>query len=244
MFDWETGLPAHNGIVEATSNFGKPDSITYMAFTDSAGAFDVGPLAAGTYHLRGFIDADNNQALGVVEKWDTLTVTIAATRPIVEVLAIQRDTASPGIQRVEVADSGFVRITLDKPWDPKTALATSMVVLQRQDSASIPIDAVMTDAQAQALRPKADSARDTTRRQPTLPRPLPDTISTRPPLPKPSRPAPERVIVAHLSAGASLTPGEKYVVTVRGIPNLLGHSGIARQEFTVPKPPPPPKPPR
>src|ERR1043166_7680331 len=111
VFDWETGAVARNGIVEATANYGTKDSVTWIAFTDSSGAFDVGPLGPGTYHVRGFIDADNNQALGVVEKWDSVTVTLSNARPTLELLAIQRDTAAPGIQRVEVGDSGFVRIT-------------------------------------------------------------------------------------------------------------------------------------
>jgi hypothetical protein len=247
MFDWELGAPVRVGIVEATKDIGTPDSLTFVAFVDSSGAFDVGPLGPGTYRVRGFIDTDGNQQVGILEKWDTTTVTLTDHSQPLELLAIQRDSASVGIQRVDVMDSSWIKIVLDKPYAPSFRISPAILTLQQEDSTKIPLQGVMTEAQADSTRPKSAAPKDTTIRSAVpplpVPRPLPDTISTRPPAPKPSRPAPLRAIVAHLSAGARLVPGARYVVTIHDIPNLVGRVASPRGEFVVPKPPPPPKPP-
>lgn len=243
VFDWQINTAAPAATVEAIAHAGTKDSVVYIAIADSTGRYDIGPLDSGTYLVRGFIDADNNRAIGPLEKWDTLSVTVTDHRPVVELRVIQRDTAPPGIQQVAVMDSTWIRITLDKPFDPTTTLQPALVVLKRADSSVVEVIAVMTEARAQATRPRPDSTRDTTRRAAPVPTP-PAAVSTLPPTPKPSVPPPERVIVLHLGPGAALKPDSQYVVTVRGIRNLIGHAGSASFEFTVPKPPPPvPKPP-
>jgi hypothetical protein len=243
VFDWQTSRPAGSATVEAIANAGTKDSLSYLAITDSTGRFDVGPLDAGKYLLRGFIDADNNRAIGPLEKWDTVTVDVTDHRPVVELLTIQRDTAPIGIQRIEVMDSTWLRVTLDKPFDPRTTLQPALVILKRADSSEVTIAGVMTEGRAASERPRPDSTprRDSTRR-PTPPRPL-DTVSTRPPAAKPSLPPPEQVIVVHLGLGGAVKPEGKYIITIRGIRNLVGRAGTSSYEFSAPKPPPPPPPP-
>jgi hypothetical protein len=243
VFAWETSAPATAALVQAVVNPGRKDSTIFLAFTDSAGRFDLGPLDVGKYLVRGFIDADNNRTLGVLEKWDTTTVDVVGHSPVVELRAIQRDTAPVGIQRVEVLDSAWVRVALDKPFDPTTTLSPAFVVLRRADSTEVPIAGVMSEAAAAAARPKVSAPVDTNRVP--LPPPPIDALSTRPPVAKPSIPPPERAIVVHLAPGNVFRPDERYTITVRGLPNLVGHVGTATQEFSVPKPapqkPPPPR---
>jgi hypothetical protein len=244
VFNWESNAPAPAALVQAIVHAGTKDSLIYLAFTDSTGRFDLGPLGVGKYLLRGFVDADNNHALGVLEKWDTATVDVIGHSPVVELRVIQRDTAPVGIQRVEVLDSAWLRVALDKPFDSRTTLSPAIVVLKRADSADVPIAAVMTEAQAATERPKPPAARDTSRVPLPSPPPPIDTLSTRPPQPKPSIPPPERVIVVHLAPGSVFKPEERYAITIRNISNLVGHLSSASQEFVVPKPAPPKPPPR
>jgi hypothetical protein len=249
-FDWQANTIAPSTTVEAIAHAGTKDSVVYIGVADSTGRFDVGPLDTGKYLVRGFIDADNNRAIGPLEKWDTTSVEVTDHRPVVELRVIQRDTAPPGIQQVAVMDSTWIRLTLDKPYDPTPTLQPALVALKRRDSSTVDVAGVMTEARAQSERPRADSARDTTARRPaaagqppiTTPQPI-APVSTLPPAPKPSMPPPERVIIVHLAPGFALKPDSQYVITLRGIRNLIGHAGSASFEFTAPKPPPPPKPP-
>lgn len=237
VFDWQASTPAPSATVEAIANAGTKDSLSYIAFTDSTGQFDVGPLDPGKYLVRGFIDGDNSRTIGPLEKWDTVTVTVTDHRPVVELLAIQRDTAPPGIQRVEVLDSMWIRLTLDKPYDPRMILQPAFVILKRADSTEMQVAAVMSESQAASLRQKPDT---TTPARPLPPRPAAlDSISTQAPAVRPSINPPEQVIVVHLAQGAALQVDGKYAITIRGIRNLVGHSGSASYEFVVLKPKPP-----
>lgn len=239
VFDWQSNSAATSATVEAVANAGTKDSLAYIASADSTGRFDVGPLAAGKYLMRGFIDADNNRAIGPIEKWDTVTVDVTDHRPVVELLAIQRDTAPPGIQRIEVMDSTWLRVTLDKPFDPRTTLQPALVVVKRADSTDVLIAGVMTVSQAAAERTQPDTTPRATLPPPSLrPAPTRDSVSARPPAPKPSFPPPDRSFVVHLGPEGALTPEGKYAITIRGIRNLVGHAGTASYEFTAPKPPP------
>ncbi len=239
VFDWQASAPASLATVEAIANAGTKDSLTYIGIADSGGRFDVGPLGQGKYLMRGFIDADNNQMIGPLEKWDTVTVEVADHRPVVELLAIQRDTAPIGIQHVDVVDSNGtrLRVTLDKPFDPRTQLLLASVTLERADSSEVPIARVMTDSQAttELARPDTNKSRDTTKRPVPAPG-LQAPPSTRPPAPRPSLPPPQLAIVVQLAPGAAVKPESTYAITIRGIPNLIGKVRPASYEFRVPKP--------
>lgn len=236
VFDWQAGTFAPGAIVEAVANPGTADSTIYIAVTDSLGQFDVGPLAPGRYFIRSFIDADRNRDRGVIEKWDTTTVNVTDHRPSIELLAAQRDTAIVGIQSVQALDSVWVRIALDKPYDPRVQLAFTMVSIKRADSSDVQVEAVMPEERMQVLR----QVRDSTAARPStdpIPPPPTDIPSTRPPTARPSLPIPQTVIVARVSALTPLKAGERYTITVRALPNLLGRSGSSAGVFDGPRPP-------
>jgi hypothetical protein len=236
VFDWVAGAPAANAVVDAIINPGKEDSLIFRGLADSLGQFDVGPLDAGTYLVRAFIDADRNRERGVLEKWDTTTVAITNVRPALELLAAQRDTAAIGISRVEAVDSLWLRIALDKPFDPRSQLLGTMVSIRRADSTDVPVAAVMTEAQAAFLRPRPDS----TKAGVTAAPPLRPNSAAAPPPPRPRLAQPENVIMVQLQRGVQLRPGEKLSVTVRALKNLLGNTGTSTAVFEVPKPASPP----
>jgi hypothetical protein len=236
VFDWTAGNPAAGAVVEAVANPGTADSSIYIAITDSLGQFDLGPLGAGRYLVRSFIDTDRNRERGVVEKWDTVTVNVTDHRPSVELLAAQRDTAVIGVERVNVLDSAWIRVDLDKPFDPRTQLVPSMVEIRRADSSVVQVEAVMTEERATILRPRADSAARPPVAPPTVP-PVTEPPSTRPQAARPSAPTPRDVIVVRLNPLTPVRPGERYTITVRALPNLLGRIGSSPAVFDGPRPP-------
>lgn len=233
-FDWLSASPAPGTVVEAVANAGTADSLIYVTIADSLGQFEVGPLSAGRYLVRAFIDVDRNRDRGVLEKWDSTTVTITDHRPSIELLAAQRDTAVVGIQRAEALDSAWVRVELDKPFDPRVQLAASMVGIKRPDSSDVQVEAVMTVDRAAVLRQPRDSAGRVIT-SPTAPTP-PTVPSTRPPDARPSLPIPEKTLMVRVNPLTPLKAGERYTITVRALPNLLGRAGSASGVFDGPRP--------
>lgn len=232
VFNWEANTVAPGAFVEAIANAGTADSLIHVTVADSAGRFEVGPLGPGQYLVRSFIDTDYNRALGVVERWDTTTVTVTDHRPSIELRAIQRDTAPIGVQRIEVLDSTWVRVLLDKPFDSRTTLQPALATLRQSDSTELAIAAVMTDAQAAFVRPQRDSTRrDSTSVTPPIQPPTGAADGVRP-----SFPPPERAVVIRLAPGVVLRPGQRYALTLRGLRNLVGRSEPIRVEFDAPRP--------
>jgi hypothetical protein len=234
VFDWQAGIIAPGAIVEAVANAGTADSSVYVAVTDSLGQFDLGPLGPGRYFVRTFIDTDRNRERGIVEKWDSVTVTVADHRPSIELLAAQRDSAPVGVQRAEALDSVWVRVDLDKPYDPRVALAASMIAITRADSSAVQVEAVMNEERALVLRQRADTTLRPVAPPVTAP---PDIPPTRPPEARPSLPAPKSVIFVRANPLTPLKTGERYTITVRALPNLQGRTGTAVGVFDGPRAP-------
>jgi hypothetical protein len=157
-------------------------------------------------------------------------------RPSIELLAAQRDTAVIGLQSAQALDSVWVRITLDKPYDPRTQLSPTMVTIKRPDSSVVQVEMAMTEERAQVLRqvPDTTAPRPTT---PVIPPPPTDIPSTRPPVARPSLPSPRNIIVVRVNPLTPLKTGERYTLTVRALPNLLGRVGAAIGVFDGPPPP-------
>ena len=59
VFDWAAERPAARALMQAMT----PDSLLYLAQSDSLGHFTLGPLPPGSYLVRAIIDANNNRAL-------------------------------------------------------------------------------------------------------------------------------------------------------------------------------------
>jgi hypothetical protein len=233
VFDWQAGVIAPGAVVEAVANVGTPDSSVYVAATDSLGQFELGPLGAGRYLVRTYIDADRNRDRGVLEKWDSATVTVTDHRPSIELLAAQRDSAPVGIQSAVALDSVWVRIDLDKPFNPRVQLAPSMVAVLRADSSVIQVEALMTEERALVLRQPADTGA----RPVAAPPPVTGLPSTRPPVATPSLPRPVNVIYARVNPLTPLKTGERYSITVRALPNLQGRAGSSPAVFDGPRVP-------
>jgi hypothetical protein len=131
-FDWSAVSPAADAWIQALP---VSDTTTvYIAPADSTGQFSVGPLSAGTYIVRGFIDGDHNRVLGRREKWDADTVTLSDTRPAIELDLIERDTTPPRIATVQVTDSVTLTIALDVALAPSDSFSAANVRVQRGDS--------------------------------------------------------------------------------------------------------------
>jgi hypothetical protein len=240
VFDWQLQVPAPGAIVEAVANAGTADSTIYIAVADSLGQFDIGPLSTGKYLVRTFIDADRNRDRGVLEKWDTLTVTVTDHRPAIELLAAQRDTAIIGVDRAQALDSVWIRVQLDKQYVPRTQLQPTQVVVQREDSSVFQVMLVLNEDEAAFLR-----ARDTTARPTSVIPPAAlggrGTSVVRPPEARPSAPPLRTVLMLRVNPATPLKTGEPYILTVRALRNLLGNTGTSRAVFDGP--PGPPKPP-
>lgn len=261
VFDWTGQSVAKNAYVEALSH---PDTtIAYVAETDSAGAFEVGPLPAGTYTVRALIDQNSNRALDRNEKWDTTTVTVSDARRVVELDAIERDTVPPAIAGIDVLDSLTLRLTFDKPLDPALPLQPALIQIQRADSTPVEIDRVewsrvydrrkqaadsakraqeadsIRRAQAADTAKRADTARARPPARPTAPPAALPGVRPAPPPPKPKAPPPDKAIVVILSPRNPMHPGETLRLRATGLRNLIGNSApLGPRAFNVPKPAP------
>ena len=185
IFDWAAERPAAGAFVEAIA---RPDSsAVFVTAPDSLGQFVLGPFGPGRYTLLGFIDRNSNHALDPGEAWDSSTVVITTSRPVVELLAISRDTNPPQMTALAREDSATLRATFDRAIDPALQLSPGLFRLQRADSTEIPIAVVL------GARAAADSAarRDSTRRDSTARRDTSvrrDTVAARPPTANPNAP--------------------------------------------------------
>lgn len=244
-FDWATERPAGGALVEAIS---LPDSVMYIAATDSTGQFDLGPLAAGRYLVRGLVDQNHNRIVDRLEKWDTLTVVVQDTRPTVELRLIERDTLPAIIAGVTVADSVTLHVAFDRALSPSQTFTTGAFRLVGADSTVIPVRAVFTDsAYALLLKTRSDSiakARadsiakaDTTKKAAAAPPVVIPKRPVGPPPPRPALPAPPRALV--LVTATPLTPGATYRLTATGLRNILFYTHPVSRTFTVPKKAPP-----
>ena len=245
VFDWSSQRPAIGAYIEAISH---PDtSIVYLASSDSVGQFDIGPMPAGTYTVRGLIDKNSNRVVDRGEQWDTATVVISETRPTVELDAIERDSTQAMIENVDALDSTTLAVHFDKPLDPRIALAPSLVRLQGADSSQLQVTSVQWLGAYQHAKVAQDSARradslKTAAKPPAAAPPAaappPVAARTAPPPPKPRTPPPDRAIAVILSPSTPVLPTKRYVITVHGMRNLVGHDSTQSRAFAVPKPTP------
>lgn len=244
VFDWAGERPAVNAYVEALLR--TDTTLAYVSVTDSTGHFEIGPLDSGTYLVRGLIDQNNNRIVDRTEKWDTVSVPVSQTRPSVELDVIERDSLPPALAKVTAEDSVTLRLTFDKPLDPRITLQPALVSVRGADSSNVVVDRVQWATAFDAARRARDSARaapDTTRGRgapPPAARPTPPVgvpgIRPAPPPPKPKSPPPDRSLVVTLAPATPLVPLKSYRVTTRGLRNLVGHPGEQTGIFQVPRP--------
>ena len=240
-----------------------PDTVGYLALTDSAGRFRLDGIPPGAYVVYAIQDANGNRRRDRREAFDSGVVSVspAATATL---WAFVHDTVGPRLRQAEAADSLSVRLTFTQALDVTRPLDTAQVeVLALPDSVRQPVRAVVTvaafDSLAASARAAADSgaraAADSARRAAgdTTPRPArPEPALAKPPVvTRPAgargaapdstlqrllgtRPAPSDRRVVLLAR--ALAPGTRYVVRVRGAVNLNGAAADGQAVFETPKP--------
>ena len=138
-FDWVAERVAPRALIEAISR----DSVTYLAQSDTAGKFTIGPLDPGTYLVRAIIDQNTNRTLDRGEAWDSVRVTAPQTAPL-ELLTAPRDTLPAKIVTVAALDSVTLRITFDRLLDPTQPFPVANFRILGTDSAAINRSGVAT----------------------------------------------------------------------------------------------------
>lgn len=129
LFDWAAGTPVAAGLVRAMA----PDSTLYVAHSDSAGAFTLPFLPAGSYEVTGVVDGNGNRALDPRESWDSVTVALTDTARV-ELFAFVHDSMGPRILNLGVPDSATLRVRFDVPVDARTPLDQSWIRVLGPDS--------------------------------------------------------------------------------------------------------------
>ncbi len=262
LIDWVAGRLMTRGLVLATL---MPDSLTYRAFTDSAGRFTIGPLPHGEYQVYGVVDRNNNTRLDRRESFDSLTIA-RGTSDIGSLWAIPHDTVGPRVGSIAIVDSLTVAITFNQHLDPYQRVDSSAVrVVLLPDSLPVPTLSLLPQPEHDSLYPRivpADTiqAADSVAAPDSLPRAdsaQADTLGLGGPVVDPGkgiaaadtalqslldeRPKLFDRLILRLSA--PLVPDGRYFLTTIGIRNVNGIEGEGGGAgFVVPLPAPPPEP--
>ncbi len=223
LYDWVGGTAARAGAVQAIA---LPDSIVYVARTDTAGRFALAHLPPGSYALRAWIDANNNRDLDAREAYDSAAIVLRDTASVT-LLAFVHDTLPPRINTVQVVDSMTLRVELNQPLDPEQPFDTTRFRLTAADSSAIALRAVFTADAWDRARTDSLARADTTRRTPARQTPPPPRDSVVLPRPVPVA----RFIVV---TAAPLQPEVSYRLIAVEARNLMGRTGTSARVFTMP----------
>lgn len=223
LYDWVGGRAARAGAVEAIA---LPDSIVYVARTDTAGRFALAHLPPGSYALRAWLDANNNRDLDPREAYDSTSIALRDTASVT-LFAFVHDTLPPRINMVQVVDSMTLRVELNQPLDPEQTLDTTRFRLTAADSSAIALRAVFTADSFDRAQADSIARADTTRRAPARRTPAPPRDSVV--LPRPV-PVSRFVVVTALP----LQPDTSYRLIAVDARNLMGRSGTSARVFTTP----------
>jgi hypothetical protein len=224
LYDWVAGTVARAGAVEAIA---LPDSIVYVARTDTSGRFVLAHLPPGAYALRAWIDANNNRDLDPREAYDSASIALRDTASLT-LLAFVHDTLPPRINTVQAVDSMTLRVELNQPLDPDQTVDTTRFRLTAPDSSAIPLRAVLSADAWERARSDSLAQADTTRRAPARPAPPARRDSVVLPRPVPV----SRFVVL---TAAPLQPETTYRLIAVEARNLLGRTGTSARVFTTPR---------
>jgi hypothetical protein len=224
LYDWVAGHAVRAGAIEAVA---LPDSIVYVARTDSVGRFTLAHLPPGSYAVRGWLDANANRELDGREAYDSASVALRDTASLT-LLAFVHDTLPPRINAVEVVDSMTLRVELNQPLDPEQTVDTMRFRLTAPDSSPVRLRNVLPADAWDRARADSIARADTTRRPPArqAPTPRPDSVV----LPRPVPISRFVVITAE-----PLRPETTYRLIAVEARNLLGRAGTSARVFTMPR---------
>jgi len=250
---WEQqALLRANGLVEAIL---LPDSLPYRTVTDSTGAFRLRALPAGDYLVWVSEDRNTNRQRDPNEPFDTVRVRIDSTASLVAwVFAHDTIGPRLRTAEVEDSLTLKLTFTgALSPFARADTSQVSVVALP--DSTPVALAAVWTPAVHDSLRAAARAALDTTvppadtagiradtgARRPPAPVPGPPRAGGAPPPVAGAAPAPaaqqDTVLAAllrqrprpynilYLRVATPLASGGRYLVRVRGVPDLSGVTG-------------------
>lgn len=156
IWNWVAGTSAPLAYVEAIS---LPDSVTYIALADSAGAYRVSYLPPGNFLVRGVIDENRNRGIDTREAWDSATVQLRDSASLA-LFAIARDTIAPVLGSVAVDDSVTLRLTFERALSPNSLPPAAEIKVQASDSSRVAVLTVAppaTDTTAVTARPPRPS---------------------------------------------------------------------------------------
>jgi hypothetical protein len=246
-----------NGLVRAQL---LPDTIAYLAVTDSVGHFRLDAIPPGRYLVYAIVDQNNNRQRDRRESYDSAVVTLDTTASI-NLWTFVHDSLGPRVRQVDALDSITARLTFSAPLDPAQPLdSLALRVLALPDSTPVKVTRLYSSANYDSLAareravadsiraandttkkavppPKKDTTADTTGRvAPVAPKPAVDTSALRALLRL--RPVPQDRIVVRVET--PFKPEGKYYIEVRGARNLNGARADGHTVLVVPKPKPPP----
>ena len=244
-----------------------PDTIGYLAYTDSSGAFRLDGIPPGPYVVYALQDGNSNRRRDRREAYDSALVTLDSSATAT-LWAFVHDTVGPRLRQAEFVDSLALRLVFTQPLDvSRTMLASQISMLALPDSTPIAVRAVLTPAAYDSLvtreRALSDSARqataDSARRasgDTTAPATPPPPTGKPPTGSRPAgpaavgalpdsalrlllatRPVPSERRVVRLER--PLAAGTRYLVRVVGAVNLNGAVADGQAVFESPKPPEP-----
>ena len=225
LYDWVAGTIARSGAVEAIA---LPDSVVYIARTDTAGRFTLAHLPPGSYALRAWLDANNNRELDPREAYDSAAVVLRDTASVT-LLAFVHDTLPPRINTVQPVDSMTLRVEMNQPLDPAQAIDTTLFRLTAPDSSRVPLRVIVSADAWERARADSIARADTTRRR-TPVRPAPGAARDSVILPRPA-PLSRFVVIT----GVPLRPDTSYRLVAIEARNLLGRGGTSARVFTMPR---------
>ncbi len=225
VYDWVNGLAARNASIEALA---MPESVAYVARTDSVGAFVLAHLPPGRYALRAWIDANNNRGLDSREAYDSAGVELRDTASVT-LLAFVHDTLPPRINAVEVVDSMTLRVEFNQPLDPTQTLDTTRFRLTAADSSAVPLRSALTLAVWDSVQRDSLARADTTRRRAparaAAPQPRDTVVMPRP------QPVSRFVVIT----AVPLQPETSYRLVAVEARNLMARAGTSARVFTTPR---------
>ena len=234
VFDWVGGKPAGAARLEAFV----PGDTTFRwrARTDSSGRFVLPTLAPGRYHLRGWIDQNQNGTIDGREAFDTATVTVGdtATRAL---YAFEHDTIGPRLESAELVDSTGLRLKFDRAPAPDWSPVGTTVTLQRADSSRVPIGLAIPGARFDSLRAARAAEADTTVGDSVAPAPAAVADSSVTPRPAPTLERPVPILGWVVPLEQPLPPGT-YRLKVQQVRGLTGRVRDSEREIRV-RPPAP-----
>lgn len=170
-FDWPAGLFSPHALVEAiskdylrdTTKGPRKDSVIYQTIADSIGRYTLEHFPAGNYIIRAIVDVNKNRMLDPGERYDTVSATITASYPNLDLYAFGHDSLGLRVNSVVGMDSNKVfKVTFDKPISPTQTFPNTQFVLKKvsaqKETTLVNISTIFTaplKAQFDSLKRKA-----------------------------------------------------------------------------------------